>query len=82
MLASKPCFLHTYSSDTRFIFIVENIPQKLEKKTGPKAVLFFCSCDNSATEKLRDKSLQKIGQIRPPDRTIRLPNLTDGMHYF
>jgi len=54
---------------------VENIPQKLEKKTGPKAVLFFCSCDNSATEKLRDKSLQKIGQIRPPDRTIRLPNL-------
>ena len=41
MLASKPCFLHTQSSDTRLIFIVESIPKKLEQNRPKTAILKF-----------------------------------------
>jgi len=47
MLASKPCFLLSvlfstlYSSDTRFIFIVESIPHKLEPNEAHKNTFYF-----------------------------------------
>jgi len=39
MLASKPCFLHTFSSDTRFIFIVK-VTLKIWNKSTLK--MRFC----------------------------------------
>jgi len=41
MLASKPCFLHTYSSDTRFIFTVKASLKKLEQNIPKKKLFYF-----------------------------------------
>jgi len=76
MLASKPCFLHSYSSDTRFIFIVENIPQKLEQNRPMKKLFYF-----SILATIRPPSLclqpPKIHETKVSKKQVKIGHQTD-----
>lgn len=63
MLVSKPCFLHTFSYDTRFLFIVKAFLKKWNKSRPKNTFLFFCYHAKLGADFLRNKSLQKTAKI-------------------